>query len=105
MSAMTFDEFRRKLADSVTVAINSGVLVSASKRNACCPLGCLPGMVEIYEAEFGGAKDRTPPSWLAAKVGVDQSGALQFLTAFSQRNYDGTCEYAELGRLYRERFP
>lgn len=91
-----FMRFRRRLADFVTVAINSGERVGAA--NGCrCPAGCHPR-----------ASARKPAPFVFARLfRIPDDAAVAFAWAF-----DGTpCEewllfpqYADLGRLYRNRF-
>jgi len=89
-----FVAFRRKLADVVTVAINSGKRVGISTEFSC-PLGCHP--------EEEGVVSR-PCSWYACKLFViDESDVLEFARGFDCAM--GTGPYAELGRLYCARFP
>jgi len=92
----TYDIFRRKLADVVLVAINSGVKVGREPESTSCPLGC------------GTKTQRHPIAVIAAQCwGISLADAASFIVGF-----DGIgaihCRqgpYYELGRAYGKRFP
>ena len=87
MSDPVFEKFRRKLADAVTIVINSGERVSASNARCLCPLGCLPEEKERRPCYlFGPFAEFT--------AGFDAVGSAGLFP-----------EYKALGRLYRSRFP
>lgn len=87
------ERFRRKLADVVTVAINSGKRVSAERQYCHSPLGCHPG------APF----PHPTSGEVSEAFGIADVDAYRFILGFSGIAH--TSPYAELGRLYRARFP
>ena len=91
---LTFEEFRAKLADVVTVAINRGTRVSVDFVD-CCPLGCWPGV-----------GDRKPsPIFASLIVGILDHQASYFACGFDGHPVgDESNKFYQLGRLYRERF-
>jgi hypothetical protein len=90
----TFEAFRRKLADAVTIAINSGVPVSSHDYvGCCCPIGCLPGN-----------RARPPAQQVANSAGAPLWGLNAFMGAFD-KGIDSGCVYSALGLAYRKRFP
>lgn len=92
----TFNRFRRKLEDLVTVAINSNKKVSASNQDCYCPMGCHPD-----------SNHRRTGFWNASDIfGISRDAAQAFGQAFDC-GVTGSyyTPYAELGRLYRARFP
>jgi hypothetical protein len=100
VSDETFERFRRKLADVVTVAINEGKRVSVVS-DCHCPLGCHPSA----KSSIPFAKDG------ADMFGISGDDALSFIRGFTSRTdreewpqYDRG-SYYELGRLYGWRFP
>lgn len=99
-----FEIFRRKLADAVTVAINSGARVTVRRLNPhgflaaeSCPLGCLPSA--IAERRF------RPFGHIDPSVGLGYEDSVAFAHGFDDRpNTLGDGRFYNLGRLYRERF-
>ena len=98
-----FVAFRRKLADVVTVAINSGKPVGQTNQDpdCCCPLGSHPDA----EADYPFA------SHAANLFAIDSDDAFAFIRGYSQAVRDDHYKavdrgpYYDLGRLYRARFP
>lgn len=92
-----FQRFAARLADAVTVAINSGkriVLANAfSPSNCLCPLGCLPGM--SYRFPWSNEDAR--------RAGISYEDFRDFITAFG-RGTRAAGPYADLGLEYRRRF-
>lgn len=85
----TFDQFRRELADAVTVAINSGETIGLYGR---CPLG-------VRTAE------RSPlPAPAADAWDISAEDAREFMRGFDHFHFEPTCNFRKLGRLYRQRF-
>lgn len=91
----TFEQFRRELADAVTVAINSGQPIGHDySSECCCPLGvrtpCSNFPTPLYAADF----------W-----GIEHTQAASFINGFGQCGTDyGHPQFNALGRLYRQRF-
>lgn len=91
----TFEQFRRELADAVTVAINSGRRIGEDNgTGCCCPLGvrtdyAFPGGISAeYAWDIG-----YDAAWEFAD-GFDGDGPSDY----------GDSPYFKLGRLYRQRF-
>jgi hypothetical protein len=96
-----FQAFARKLADAVTVAINSGETVSSEDHHCHCPLGCLPASHEPRPFPLHFKED--------GFLGIGRSNLWRFV-----RGFDGGVEvsvnderspYYRLGCAYRVRFP
>ena len=98
MNDVAFETFRAKLADAVTVAINSEAKPRVAPNGGThCPLGCFPGVrhsrplaVELEGRGMGSEDD-----FAAFMQGFD-SGPKHPM------GYSGP--YFDLGVLYRERF-
>ncbi len=91
------ERFRRlaaKLADAVTVAINSGKRVGGPPRDhRLCPFGCLKGATSCAPfAQYG-----------ALELGCNEHEASDFMTSFDS-GYDFQTPFSKLGLAYRERF-
>lgn len=105
MTTLSFEEFRAKLADVVTAAINEPdwwlrkrVRATPDAWNDCCPLGCLPTLRGSPMA-FLAAERWNIPTHMAEQFarGFDGKGPLAPKYGADRRPF-------ELGRLYRERF-
>lgn len=91
----SFDQFRRELADAVTVAINSGRRIGEDNgTGCCCPLGVrtdypFPGGLSAEDA------------W-----GIDSEEAWDFASGFDGDDPGHRCDsqFFQLGSLYRQRF-
>ena len=91
---ITFEEFRVKLADYVTVAINSRKTVGHRYYDHC-PLGCWP---TIGAASPGGVT-------ASGAIGIPEKDAWQFISGFDRGfTTNRGNRFYKLGRLYRERF-
>ena len=101
---MDFETFRRKLADCVTVAINSGRRVGPfdSGESQCCPMACFPVLSDFSFPTADDATRRRFPlqreQVLAFQDGVDGQWLIR------EDVHERHPEFYRLGRLYRERF-
>lgn len=98
MSDETFERFRRKLADVVTVAINEGKKLSVLAGVAeptYCPIGCHPKSTSMQPFPFQGA----------LLFAIRAGDACAFMAGFDGRPIHKVSPYFELGCLYRSRFP
>lgn len=89
----TFEQFRRELADAVTVAINTDKRVGCGE-DCRCPLG-----VRTFS--------RHPITPIAAHVwGLSSNDAGAFISGFDgmPRWSSDDQRFYDLGKLYRERF-
>jgi hypothetical protein len=91
----TFEQFRRELADAVTVAINSGRRIGKDNRaGGCCPLGV--------------RTDSPFPGGFSAEAAWDihPGEAWEFADGFDgdATGDRGDSPFFKLGRLYRQRF-
>ena len=88
-------KFAARIADGVTVAINSGITIALPTCEAmcCCPLGCV-------------ARDRYPtPGMVRQELGVDMVWAVGFVRGFENRALPNDhWPSVKLGRAYRRRF-
>ncbi len=94
---LTFEEFRDKLADAVTVAVNTGTTISdvgtgLREDNFNCPLGCLTG------TRYPLSADRFRP------IGLALEWAWDFIAGFDRGEEWGDTESKALGRAYRRKF-
>ncbi len=102
----SFEKFRRKLADVVTVAINGGRKVTSNHirwsngSSTGCPLGCI---FTDYDITAHGSV--CPVASTAAKAfDILCEDANAFINGFS--NLGGSDNpYYKLGRIYNKRFP
>lgn len=90
----TFEQFRREIADAVTVAINSGVRITDERGSPYlrCPLG-VRSLCSTHPSALLSSR-----TW---DIGVKD--AADFACAFDGKEVRAG-EYAALGRLYRQRF-
>lgn len=89
----TFEQFRRELADAVTVAINSGRRIGEDNRaGCCCPLGV--------------RTDLPFPGGFSAEAAWDihPEEAWEFADGFDGEAAGDDSPFFQLGRLYRQRF-
>lgn len=96
----SFDQFRRELADAVTVAVNSGVVIHDGSRadltiDCRCPLGVR-------------TRVRHPTDVVAAPAwGISTYSALAFAEGFDGERalwLGDHAKFFQLSRLYRRRF-
>lgn len=104
-----FDRFAARLADAVTVAINSGIRISASDKSCFCPLGCLgnpdPNNKGYYYRRPIGALARSLDPCVEE---LPPMAPLHFGSVFDEGNrfqIAGNEKYQALAMKYRERFP
>lgn len=103
-----FDRFAAKLADAVTVAINSGIRVSARYKDCYCPLGCLaPDLDPEASNEFKRPCGAQARSYHESVRHIPDMAPHDFAYMFDtgKRIFGNNEKYQELALLYRERFP
>jgi hypothetical protein len=97
-----FVNFRRKLEDAVTVAINSGIKVSASLQCNHCPLGCINN--SVYSRP-NGAQARRAADWIDITPSMAPTAFAAGFDGHAAQLTPEITPYYKLGKLYKERFP
>lgn len=96
-----FTNFRRRLEDFVTQAINCGITITNisydwfNEVGCYCPLGCFPGLSPAPGADQAGNV-----------IGITGGNADLFISGFGICGgcYNSNDPYFKLGMLYRKRF-
>lgn len=107
----TFERFRRRLADVVTLRINEGRVVTAEQKRwwsfgeGCgCPLGCIFDDAEV-NSSVNHARLAPTTYEAASAFGIKQDDSGKFICGFAEVRGVSGGPYFELGQLYAERFP
>jgi hypothetical protein len=94
---VSYSKFAERIDAYVTAAVGRGVHISSADGDAACPLGCVPGAVNIR-----------PPTTSGCPVVAGESDRERNLFAVA---FDGLpavdpdSPFARLGAEYRRRFP